>query len=206
MTRRLTETLAGPWTDADQRRLNRFLKETPMPLTPKAALAIARAAGLLVRNHQGRKVRRLVRSELTVETSEAALFGDCETATMGRYVGRHAEEIGKLLGCRVHYDRSEYTSTSTITLIPAGTCSGRVSAARRERRLRLLRICRQSPADPERCAGRPAYEEGPDSDAALAAVADGATQGERDELERLRLASGGQYDSGGQLLMEDQEP
>jgi hypothetical protein len=107
-------------------------------LSPKkAALAIARAAGLIVRNRAGRKVRRPVRAELTIETAEAALEADCQTATMGRFVGRHIDELGRLLGCHVSYDRSEYNASgrgafghrgggatggrtpSMITLIPA---------------------------------------------------------------------------------------
>lgn len=72
-----------------------------------------------------------MRSELTIETSEAALEADCRTATMGRLVSRRAAEIGQLLGCTVEYDRSEYqrsphdasgitggVSKSLITLIP----------------------------------------------------------------------------------------
>jgi hypothetical protein len=72
-----------------------------------------------------------------------------------------------------------------------------MSRAYRERRLRLLHICRLKPADLER--GYPAYEEGPDSDAAHAAVADGRTQQERDELEQLRLDNGAKYDMKGHL-------
>lgn len=69
-----------------------------------------------------------------------------------------------------------------------------------ERKLRLLDICAGVDPDPERSAGRLHSELGPDSDAAMAAVADGETQAERDALEQLRLGAGALYDTKGQLV------
>lgn len=70
------------------------------------------------------------------------------------------------------------------------------------RRLHLIRICARQPSPEtlERCAGRPPADEGPDSDAAHAIVADGRSQDERDQLEAIRLAAGAQYDTAGQLI------
>ena len=67
-----------------------------------------RAGGLIVRKN-GRRLRRRVRREQTIELAEVTLEARGMSAQkLGAVVRKNAEAIGTLLGCTVTYNRSEY--------------------------------------------------------------------------------------------------
>lgn len=72
---RLAETLAGPWTDADQRRMNAFLKERPMTTEPDPKTALIEAAkGLQPKHFKWMLDAARKHFEVRVETLEADIM------------------------------------------------------------------------------------------------------------------------------------